>query len=149
MTSGADPIERLREGFEVIEPDDAQLDRWRKAMTTTRHRRALEAAVAGEPVPWRLIAGGALAATITVVVALTGAAPTSTSDRQSMQAMILDSVVALAPKQEARTTPADGGMAPLDAHVPATGLDLPASWRPIGDALRRTIGVGVDDEAET
>jgi negative regulator of sigma E activity len=126
-----DPIERLREAFESIVPAIGAAARWSQAIADAEQRVKADLA---EPAPWRLVAGLAAAAAVSLAVLL------PISIRSGVDASPLEPVASTLEAMAARH--ADSGemnerssMSVMNVHVPSTGIGWRMHWEAITSAF--------------
>lgn len=140
MMSPRDPIERLRETFDAITPRATSLERWRAAMDAARIRAAAGPtrfdSSDAEPLPWRLLAGSAIAASVALAVLFPNVVRLFDDDRATrpLLAPVADSVMAAAEPALDREMPSDRPTM-LDVHMPATGVNWRMHWEAITSAF--------------
>lgn len=139
MNTYRDPIERLREAFESIAPPNGATARWSRAVADAEQRVKADLV---EPAPWRLVAGLAAAAALSLAVLL------PMSIRSGGDASPLEPVARTIEAMAAGD--ADSGamndrssMSVMNVHVPSTGIGWRMHWEAITSAfLSPIIGRG-------
>lgn len=148
--SGHDPIERMREAFESIEPVDGAMRRWEQALSAISRQPSMEdtglqAPGAGhsapttqspvpsphrsaslEPMPWRLLIGSASVAAASIALLAVGVFDPPARSPSLAAAPVEVSRVAMMAAAPVMETPAPDGTK-WHLHWPSLGVDLKGS----------------------